>query len=458
MINIKLKQDFWCVLMNSVFKKLSSFQIIMLGFLSIILLGSLMLMLPISTADRSCANFFDALFTSVSATCVTGLVVHDTATYWSGFGQTIILILIQIGGLGVVSAAAAISMLSGRRINLRQRSIMQEAISAPKVGGIVKLTGFILKTVLLIELFGCIVMLPAFCGEFGFLKGLWYSVFHSISAFCNAGFDLMGVKAPYSSLTFFAYNPLINITVILLIIVGGLGFSTWEDIKIHKFHLKYYHLQSKIILSVTAVLIVLPFLYFYFFEFSEWDMSSGGRFLVSFFQTVTPRTAGFNTVDFSLMRESSIAVMIVLMLIGGSTGSTAGGLKTTTIGVLLAMAVSVFKRKEDVTIFKRRIENSIIKKASALILMYLFLFFTGGVLISMIDELPLLDCLFETASAIGTVGLSTGITSSLGICSRIILILLMFFGRVGGLTFIFAAISQKQDILSKYPLEKINIG
>lgn len=446
------------MLMNSIFKKLSSFQIIMLGFLSIILLGSLLLMLPVSTADKNCADFFDALFTSVSAVCVTGLVVHDTATYWSGFGQAVILILIQIGGLGVVSATAAISMLAGRRINLRQRSIMQEAISAPQVGGIVRLTGFIFKTVLFIELIGCILMLPAFWGEFGFFKGLWYSVFHSISAFCNAGFDLMGVKAPYSSLTYFANNPLINITVILLIIGGGLGFSTWEDIKIHKFHLKNYHLQSKIILSVTAVLIVLPFLYFYFFEFSQWNISSGGRFLASVFQTVTPRTAGFNTVDISLMRESSIAVMIVLMLIGGSTGSTAGGLKTTTIGVLLAMSVSVFKRKEDVTVFKRRIDNDIIKKASALVLIYLFLFFTSGVTISLVEGLPLTECLFETASAIGTVGLSTGITASLGICSRTILILLMFFGRVGGLTFIFAAVSQKQDNLSRYPLEKINIG
>lgn len=437
--------------------KLSSFQIIILGFTGLILLGTLILMFPISAASGRSASFIDSLFTAVSAVCVTGLIVHDTATYWSVFGQTVILVLIQIGGLGVVSAASAIAILSGKKIDLRQRNVMQEAISAQHVGGVVKMTGFIVKIVLLTELLGSLLMLPAFAKEFGLTKGLWYSTFHSISAFCNAGFDLMGVKAQYSSLTYFVYDPLVNITAALLILSGGLGFATWHDVKHHKFKFKNYSLQSKIILAVTAALLVLPFLYFFFVEFSDWDMSTGRRLLVSFFQTVTPRTAGFNTVDFNMMKDGSIAVIILLMLIGGSTGSTAGGLKTTTVGVLFATALSVFRRRKDVSIFKRRIDDDAVKKASALALTYVFLFAAGGTAISVIEKLPLKECLFETASAVATVGLTMGITPTLGLASRLILILLMFFGRVGGLTFIFAALSQTDNV-SRYPLEKVSVG
>lgn len=415
-------------------------------------------MLPVSVSGTESAGFADAFFTAVSAVCVTGLVVHDTATYWSGFGQTVLLILIQIGGLGVVSAASAISLISGRKINLRQRSTMQEAIAAPQMGGVVRLTGFILKITFFTELIGCLLMLPVFCKEFGFGKGIFYAVFHAVSAFCNAGFDLMGENASFSSLTAFVGNPLINLVIMLLIISGGLGFSTWEDIRIHKFHFKKFHLQSKIVLVTTVILIAVPVLYFYLFEFSDWDMSTGRRVLASFFQAVTPRTAGFNTVDFAKMKQSSLGLIIVLMLIGGSTGSTAGGMKTTTFAVLLSSSLSVFRSKKDTHFFGRRIEDDAISKATALLMMYLSLFITGGMIISITEHLPLLDCLFETASAIGTVGLSTGITPSLGNASRSILICLMFFGRVGGLTFVFAAFRPKNQANSRLPLEKINIG
>lgn len=439
-------------------KKISPFQLIIIGFAAIILFGSILLSLPVSSAKGQATGFLDALFTSVSAVCVTGLVVHDTATYWSGFGQAVILLLIQIGGLGVVTAAAAVSLISGKRIHLSQRTTMQEAVSAPQIGGVVRFTGFIFKFTFAAELVGFALMAPVFCMQLDVGRGLWYALFHSVSAFCNAGFDLMGINQPYSSLTSFVGNPFINIVVMLLIISGGLGFSVWEDIKINRFHLKKYRLQSKSVLPVTLVLIIVPALYFYIFEFSGWDMTDGERVLASLFQSVTPRTAGFNTVDLTAMKSSSLALITVLMLIGGSTGSTAGGMKTTTLAVLISSALGVFRSKKDTRMFGRRIENETVSKASALLLMYLFLFLTGGFAISLFEGLPISDCLFEAASAIGTVGLSTGITPTLGTASRVVLMCLMFFGRVGGLTFVFAAFTPKREDLSRLPPEKINIG
>lgn len=444
--------------MFSKLNRISPFQLIIIGFAAIILLGSILLVLPVSSANGRATGFSDALFTSVSAVCVTGLVVQDTATHWSGFGQAVILFLIQIGGLGVVTAAAAVSLISGRKIHLSQRSTMQEAVSAPQIGGVVRFTGFIFKFTFAAELIGFLLMAPVFCTKLDFWKGLWYALFHSVSAFCNAGFDLMGINQPYSSLTSFAGNPLINIVVMLLIISGGLGFSAWEDIKTNRFHLKKYRLQSKAVLLVTLVLIIAPAIYFFIFEFSGWNMTGGERVLASLFQSVTTRTAGFNTVDLTSMKSSSLALVIVLMLIGGSTGSTAGGMKTTTLAVMISSALGVFRSKKDTHMFGRRIENETVSKASALLLMYLTLFLGGGLAISLLEGLPVSDCLFEAASAIGTVGLSTGITPTLGTASRVVLMCLMFFGRVGGLTFVFAAFTPQHEDLSRLPPEKINIG
>lgn len=444
--------------MKAILKRLSSFQLILLGFAAVILTGALLLMLPISTASGESAAFSDALFTSVSAVCVTGLITQDTATYWSQFGQTIILLLIQVGGLGVVTAASAIALIAKRRINLRQRSTMQEATSAQQVGGVVKFTSFIFKTTFLIELIGVILLMPVFCRDFGFLKGLWYSLFHSISAFCNAGFDLLGVRTQFSSLTTYAANPLLNIVVMFLIISGGLGFATWEDIRTHRHYIKKYRMQSKVILVTTGILLFVPMLYFYFFEFSGWEMSLPEKLLASAFQAVTPRTAGFNTVNFSDMYQSSLCVIIILMLIGGSSGSTAGGMKTNTLAVLVSSAVSVFKRREDTNFFGRRIESDTLHRAAAILMLYLSLFLTSGIAISRIENLPLTDCMFEAASAIGTVGLTTGITPQLSIASKIILMLLMFLGRVGGLTFIYAAYMHPKKSFSKLPLDKISVG
>lgn len=434
----------------------SPFRIIIFGFLLVIFMGSFLLMLPISTKTGECTPFLDALFTSTSAVCVTGLVIHDTATYWSNFGQYVIILLIQIGGLGVITVAGAFTILSGRKIGLMQRSTMQEAIAAPNVGGIVRRTGFILKTALAVELFGAVLLFPVFFCEFGLLNGAWYSLFHSISAFCNAGFDLMGVKAPFSSLTDYAGNPVISIVIALLIAIGGIGFLTWEDIRTNGLYFQKYRMQSKVILTVTGALILISTIYFFLFEFTQAPM--GERVLLSFFQAVTPRTAGFNTADLTAMSETGQFVIIILMLIGGSPGSTAGGMKTTTLAVLLANTLAVFRRREHPSFFNRRLSNEVVSQASTILIMYLVLFLTAGLVISRVENLPVLTCLFETASAIGTVGLSLGITPQLSSISHLLLIALMFFGRVGGLTLIFAALSHVQGNSARLPQERITVG
>ena len=436
--------------------RLSSFQIIILGFAGVILLGTLMLMLPISTTEGCVTPFNEALFTATSAVCVTGLVVQDTGSYWSAFGQMVILMLIQIGGLGVVTVAASFALMSGRKISLMQRSTMQDAISAPKVGGIVRLTLFILRGTCLIELIGALAMLPVFCHDYGW-HGIWLAVFHSISAFCNAGFDILGTNDNlYPSLIGYVQNPVINITIMVLIITGGIGFLTWDDICENKLHFHRYRMQSKVILVTTLALIVLPALFFFFVDFGTLPL--GERIQAALFQSVTPRTAGFNTVNLPGMSSASLAVMIFLMLIGGSPGSTAGGMKTTTLAILLGNAVATFRQRDSVQFFGRRVDCHAVKTAATILTMYLALFFGGGVFISVYENLPISSCLYEAASAVGTVGLSLGITPHLHIPSQIALIALMYLGRVGGLTLIYATVSTKKNGNGKLPQEKITIG
>ena len=436
--------------------RLSSFQIIISGFVGVILLGALLLMLPVSTTEGCITPFNETLFTATSAVCVTGLVVQDTGSYWSGFGQAVILALIQIGGLGVVTVAASFALLSGRKISLMQRSTMQDAISAPKVGGVVRLTQFILRGTFLIELLGAAAMLPVFCRDYGW-RGIWMAVFHSISAFCNAGFDILGTENNlYPSLTGYTGSPIINITIMLLIVIGGIGFLTWDDICEHKWHFHRYRVQSKVILVITGFLIVVPAAFFFFVDFSA--LPTGTQLLVSFFQSVTTRTAGFNTVALSAMSGASKGIMILLMLIGGAPGSTAGGMKTTTLGVLLANAVATFRQRDNAQFFKRRIDCNTVKTASTILTMYLTLFFGGGIFISVYEHLPLSDCLYETSSAVGTVGLTLGITPQLHIPSQMVLIALMYLGRVGGLTLIYATLSGKKAGNAKLPQEKITVG
>jgi trk system potassium uptake protein TrkH len=436
--------------------RFTSFQIIILGFIAVILIGALLLMLPVSSKAGIITPFNEALFTSTSAVCVTGLVVQDTATYWSWFGQGIILVLIQIGGLGVITIAVSFELLSGRKISLMQRSVMQEAISAPKVGGIVRLTGFVLKGTFLVEFTAAFIMIPVFVKDFG-AKGIWMAIFHSISAFCNAGFDLMGTEnVKYASLTSYVSHPLINITIMLLIIIGGIGFLTWEDILKNKYRIKNYRMQTKVILTTSLLLILFPAFFFFFRDFA--DMPIQERIFSSLFQAVTPRTAGFNTADLTMMTEDGLGIVIALMLIGGSPGSTAGGMKTTTLAVLIANTWACFRRNEDAQMFGRRIENSTVKNAATIFMMYIVFFFGGAIVISAVEDLSFSTCLFETASAIGTVGLTLGITPGLGVISQIILMILMFLGRVGGLTLIYAALSSNGKKISKLPQEKMMVG
>lgn len=435
---------------------LTSAQIIILGFFSIILLGALLLMLPFSAKCGRITPFSKTLFTATSAVCVTGLVVVDTGSYWSAFGQTVILLLIQIGGLGVITVASLFTMLSHQKISLMQRSIMQDAISAPQVGGIVRLTRFILRGTILIELLGAFFLLPVFLRDYG-IRGVWMALFHSVSAFCNAGFDLLGTSAaPFVSISSYVGNPVVNLTIMLLIILGGLGFLTWNDIYTWRFRIHRYRLQSKIILTATAFLILLPAAFFFFEDLSSLPLQS--RILASLLQSVTMRTAGFNTVELSKMSGPSQAIQIVLMLIGGSPGSTAGGMKTTTFVVLLANFVATIFQKEDAQMFGRRMEESAVKTAATIFFMYAALFFTGAVILSIYERLPLSACLYETASAVGTVGVTLGITPKLHLLSQLVLIILMFLGRVGALTLIFAAISTRTHSFAKLPQEKIAVG
>ena len=437
-------------------KHLTSFQLIILGFAGVILLGTILLMFPIATLENVPTPFSEALFTATSAVCVTGLVVKDTGSYWSVFGQTVILVLIQIGGLGVVTVAAAVSLLSGKRISLMQRSTIQDAISAPKVGGIVRLTRFILKGTFLIETVGAMLLLPVFLSDYG-LKGVWMAVFHSVSAFCNAGFDILGTtENTFPSLMRYSGNAIVNVVIMLLIIIGGIGFLTWDDIYMNKMNFKRYRMQSKIILVTTACLIFLPAVFFFVCDLK--NLPAGERLLAATFQSVTTRTAGFNTINISEMSEASSAVMILLMLIGGSPGSTAGGMKTTTFTVLLLNAIATFRSQENAGAFGRRLEYHAVKNAATISMLYFTLFFCGGLAISIYEDIPLLDCLYEAASAVGTVGLTLGITPKLHVFSQVVLIILMYLGRVGGLTLIYAVFSGRNRGNAKLPLEKITVG
>lgn len=437
-------------------RHMNSAQIIILGFAALILCGALLLMLPIASQNRTVTPFHETLLTATSASCVTGLVVRSTGAHWSLFGQIVILFLIQIGGLGVVTVALCFVRLSGRKISLFQRSAMQDSISAPQVGGIVRMTSLILRGTLFTEGTGMLLLLPSFCRRFG-AKGIWYALFHSISAFCNAGFDLLGTAAdPFPSVTAFRTDPLVCITLALLILIGGIGFLTWEDIATHRHRIGRYRLQSKLILTVCAVLIAFPTLFFFFFEFT--DGTVGQRLLDAFFQTVTPRTAGFNTVDLAAMQGASRAIMVVLMLIGGASGSTAGGMKVNTVGVLFANVGAIFRRRNEVEAFGRRIDPATVRQAAVIVTMYLTLFIGGGVAISAIEGLPIGSCLYESASAVATVGLTLGITPSLGVASQLILTVQMYLGRVGGLTLIYAALANPDTTPSRLPQEKVSVG
>ena len=442
--------------------RLTPAQIVVLSFFLMIAVGAALLMLPFSTREGVSPPLETAVFTATSAACVTGLVIQDTAQYWSAFGQGVILCLIQVGGMGVVTMAVVVMMFSGKKIGLRSRWIMQESILAPQVGGIVKMARLILTITLAVEGAGALLLAFRFCPEFGLGRGIWYAVFHSVSAFCNAGFDLMGAKgSPFASLTDYRADALVSLTAILLILIGGIGFGTWKDFRDKRLHLRRFSLQSKLVLSTTLVLVGGGFLFMFLYEFRlpQWQsLGLGERALAALFQTVTPRTAGFNTVDLTALSPGGKLVTLALMLIGGASGSTAGGFKMTTVAVLLLCIASAFRGKDSTNAFGRRIPDQAVQNAAAIFILYLLLFLASGIFISCYEQLPLMSALFETASAIATVGLSLGITAQLSTVSHIILILLMFFGRVGGLTLIYAVASGDGADGARLPQERVAVG
>lgn len=442
-------------------KPLKPAQIIVLSFGGVILAGTLLLMLPFSSVAGIWTSPSDALFTATSAVCVTGLVVFDTGTYWSVFGKTVILMLIQIGGLGFMTMATSVAILLGKRIGLRNRMVMQEALNQFSLSGVIRLTRYVVIVTLLVELVGAIILAFRFVPDFGWSTGLFYSVFHSVSAFCNAGFDIMG---NFSSMTGYVRDPLVNITIMMLIVIGGLGFAVLADFtRTNK--IRQWSLHTKLVLTVTFVLIVFGFVLIFILEFNNpktmGDFTLIEKMIASLFHSITPRTAGFNTLDIASMKVPTRFLTMVLMFIGGSPGSTAGGIKTTTFGMMILSVIAVFRGSEHINFAHRRISRDSINKALAVIFISTFWIITMMFLLYVVEsDLPMEAILFESLSAFGTVGLSMGITPSLNVLGKLIITIMMFFGRLGPLTIVIAISrrrSSKGDLL-KYPEGKIIVG
>lgn len=448
--------------MSSIRGKLTYTQIIILSFLFIIILGAFLLCLPTSSRSGEWTSFMDALFTSVSATCVTGLVVVDTFTHWSGSGQAIILLLIQIGGLGVMTCVATLALVFKRRIGLGERRLLMQSTGSPQLGGIVKLLRRILSLTIIVEGLGAILLAIAFCPIMGFWTGLWNALFHSVSAFCNAGFDLLGRYTAFASLagSEFAFNPLVNLTIIFLLTTGGIGFIVWGDVLRKGIRFHEYEVHSKIVLITSGVLLLGGTLLFLILENDGAlaGLEGGEKMLGALFLSASPRTAGFSTVDPARLSESGSLLSVFLMLVGGSPGSTAGGIKTTTLLVLVLGALTSARRFGSITVFKRKLDEDTIVKASAVATLYILCVGAAVVAICAIEPVTLREALFECASAMGTVGLSMGVTPGLSSASHIILMILMFVGRIGGLSLMLVLAENRRNVPLERPNAKILIG
>ena len=441
-------------------ESLTQTQFIAFGFFVLIMTGALLLTLPFASRDGRSMNFLGALFTATSASCVTGLVVADTWSQWSLFGQLVIITLIQIGGLGFITIGVYVSILLRRRIGLKERGLMQESTSALQIGGIVRLTKKIIVGTAIFEGTGALLLAIRFIPQYGFSRGIFYGIFHSVSAFCNAGFDLMGHYEPYNSLSAYYDDWLVNLVIMSLIIIGGIGFIVWDDISRNKLHVKKYLLQTKIVLLTTIFLVFGGGLAFYYLEkdLLMADMSVSGKILSSLFSSGTARTAGFNTIDTGALSDGSKLLTIILMFIGGSPGSTAGGIKNPTIVGLLLYVHASIQRTYGVNVFGRRLEEEAIKQASSVFTINLFLALSVSLIIMAVQPMSLSDTLFETFSAIGTAGMTTGITRDLVPLSRLLIILLMYCGRIGSMSFALAFTQSKRITRVRNPVERINVG
>ena len=441
-------------------RKLTHAQTMTLGFFMVIAVGTLLLMLPISNKDGNFCSLPDALFTATSATCVTGLVVVDTYTNWTIFGQLVILLMIQIGGLGFITVSVLISLFLKKKIGLEKRNLIQESISSTSLSGVVKLVRSIIRGTILFEGIGAVLLATRFIPKMGIIKGIYYGIFHSVSAFCNAGFDLMGYMEPYSSLVHFYDDFVVNFTIMALIVIDGLGFIVWADLRKNKFEFKKYCLHTKIVIIATFLLIFGGAIGFALFERNGImaGMNPYEVTLTSLFASVTARTAGFNTIDLAQMSQGSKMLTVLLMFIGGSPGSTAGGIKTTTFVVFVVYIWSNLRNASGCNIYGRRISDDAIKKSNMVLGLNLGVSIIAILLICGMQSFPMEDLLLEVFSAIGTVGLSTGITRDLNLISQMIIAILMFCGRIGSMTFALTFAYKRNNSKLLYPEETINVG
>lgn len=414
-------------------------EVLIIGFAVLIFFGAFLLTLPISSRSGEWTSFINAFFTATSSVCVTGLVVVDTGTYWSVFGQIAIICLVEVGGVGFMSFATMFFVMAGKRITIKDRILIQSSVNMDSLSGIVKFAKYIFFSSFIIQGIGAVLLAIVFIPEFGLLTGIGYSVFHSVASFCNAGFDIMG---NYSSLTRYVDNYLVNFVICALIIIGGLGFAVTSDLfYVRKF--KKMSMHSKLVLTITGILLVIGFVFFFIFEFNNpktmGNLSWHGKFLASLFQAITPRTAGFNTVDTAGLTIPSIFLTMLLMFVGASPGSTGGGIKTTTMGIIVLTVASVLQGKKDVVAFKRTILGPLIRRAISIFVI------AAGLVIFMIFVLLCTEpgvafesVVFEVLSAFGTVGLTMGLTPHLSVGGKIAISLTMFIGRLGPLTIAYA--------------------
>ena len=436
--------------------RLNAVQNLVVSFACLILAGALLLMLPISSRDGQSLPFLDALFTAASASCVTGLTLYDTMTQFTLFGQAVLMVLIQIGGLSFMTVSILVALLLHWRIGLHRRSVLMDSVGALQMGGVVRLTRRALMVTAACEGTGAVILALWFCPRYGLSQGLWMGLFHAVSAFCNAGFDLLGGG---TSLVPIAGEPVPNIVIMTLIACGGLGFLVWDDVLTNGRHLRRYHLHSKIVLTVTAVLIVGGAAGFYMLERDHAfaGASTGDQVLMAFFQSVTTRTAGFFSVDQASLSESSTLLTMVLMFIGAGSGSTGGGIKVNTFTVILLSAFALTFRREDVNVFHRRLDQGDIRRAFSTVCAY-FTTCIAGCMVLCVEGIALDDALFESISAIGTVGLSRGVTASLPDLSKVVITLLMFVGRVGSMSVAMAITPDRPRPKLRNVSEKILIG
>lgn len=439
--------------------KLNGVQKLAIGFAILIFGGAVLLSLPISSASGKPTDFIDSLFTSTSAVCVTGLVTVDTGTHWNYFGKTIIMLLIEIGGLGFMAFTTLFAFLMGKKITLKERLVMQEAMNTFDIQGIVKMVRYILLFTVVTQALGAVLMFTQFIPQFGVSKGIYYGIFHSISAFCNAGFDLFG---HFNSLTVVNTNTVIILTISILIIIGGLGFTVWTELYNCK-DVKRISLHSKVVILITSVLIIGGTALMLLFEFGNpntiGDMSFKNKLLNAFFASVSPRTAGFNSISLSDMTMAARGMTIVLMFIGGSPGSTAGGLKTTTFGILILTVISVIKGRKDTEIFMKRLSKETVYRAFAIFSLAIGLVMCVVAILSFTETgVTFEEILFEAVSAFGTAGLTMGITTKLSLIGKIVIMITMYCGRLGPMTVMLALVKRKQSSSYQYPEDKILVG